>query len=378
MKVLDAQISELSFDPANARKHSPRNIEAIKGSLSRFGQQKPIVVDSNMVVRAGNGTLEAAKLLGWQTIKVHKSDLPPAELTAFALADNKTSELAEWDDEVLEQTLKSLAEMDIDATEFGFDYEADLGGGTEGKTDPDEVPEVEENIHGVERGQIWLLGEHRLMCGDSTDKADVDRLMAGEKADMVFTDPPYGVSERTMRKSAGRGNLVESQDFRPVIGDDSIDTAVKCFELCKGMPGIWWGANYYAHHIPQVKSWLVWDKRGDVPSDDNADCELAWVWNNKPARVFKHLWKGCIRESEKKEAKVHPTQKPIALAEWCFENYGKPKSVLDLFLGSGSTLIACEKTGRKCYGMEIDPHYCSVIIERWQNFTGKEASLEES
>jgi len=218
---------------------------------------------------------------------------------------------------------------------------------------------------------------HVLMCGDSTDKAQVDKLMNGEKADMCFTDPPYGVNERTNRKTSGRDKLAECQDFQPVIGDDSNQTAIDAYRLCESLnikTQIFWGGNYYCNALPETSSWIVWDKRDGVASDDNADCELAWCNNKKPARVYRHLWKGCIRSSEKNETKVHPTQKPVVLAEWCFDNYGKnPKSVLDLFLGSGSTLIACEKTGRKCYGMEISEHYVSVVIKRWQEYTGKTA-----
>ena len=228
----------------------------------------------------------------------------------------------------------------------------------------DDVPEVNAVDVSVNPGDIWELGQHRLMCGDATNMECVDLLMCGEKADIIYTDPPYGVGERTDRKSKGRGALAKNQDLPPVVGDESNETAVAAVELFWDIPGIWWGANYYSHVIPESGSWIVWDKRDGVKSDDNADCELAYSSIKKPARVFRHLWKGCIRQSEKDERKVHPTQKPIALAEWCFENYGDPKTVLDLFGGSGSTLIACQKTDRKCFMMEIDPRYCQIIINR--------------
>jgi len=382
MEVHEVDISTLAFDPANTRKHPESNMAAIKGSLAKFGQQKPIVIDKNNVVIAGNGTLAAAMALGWKMIKSVRTNLEGPEAIAFALADNRAAELAEWDLEPLSKTLQGLKDIDFDLAAIGFDDDFMTAHTpeviNEGLTDPDEIPENVETR--CKPGDLWMLGNHRLLCGDSTNVQHVERLMNGEKADMVFTDPPYGVNERTMRKSAGRGKLAEGHDFRPVIGDDSADTAIAAFNLCSGLGinGIWWGANYFAHSVPEVSSWLIWDKRNGVPSDDNADCEMAWVWNKKPARIFSHLWRGCIRASEKSESKVHPTQKPIALAEWCFQNYGNPKSVLDLFLGSGSTLIACEKTNRKCYGCEIDAHYCSVIIERWERFTGKKAELHSN
>lgn len=379
MKIEKRKISDLKYDDRNARSHDEKNIKAITGSLKKLGQQKPIVVNKDNVVIAGNGTLMAASSLGWDEIDVVVTTLNKRDQTAYALADNRTAELAAWETNILSDLLISLKDQEFDINEIGFDDSFFTVVEDEDDRDADAVPDDVETR--CKPGDLWLLGHHRLLCGDSTNIQHVERLMAGEKADMVFTDPPYGVNERTMRKTNGRSKLAGNHDLRPVIGDDSNKTAIDCFSLCAslGFVGIWWGANYYANSIPEVGSWLVWDKRDGVASDDNADCELAWVWNKKPARVFRHLWKGCIRASEKSESKVHPTQKPIALAEWCFEQYSNGgKTILDLFLGSGSTLIACEKTGRKCYGMEIDPHYCDVVIKRWEDFTGKKAKLDEA
>jgi len=222
---------------------------------------------------------------------------------------------------------------------------------------------------------LRLKSRHRLKCGDSTDAEDVADLMDGAKADMVFTDPPYGMN---VVKSNGYNNglgdaidgvvgLVPRNKYRKIIGDDSIDTAKKSIDLCKEIPiQIWWGANFYASHLPDNHAWICWDKENG--EGFFADGELAWTNQSKQLRIFKHLWKGMIKASEMFVKRVHPTQKPIALAEWCFENYGNPKSVIDLFLGSGSTLIACEKTNRKCYGMELDEHYCSVILKRFSDY----------
>lgn len=201
--------------------------------------------------------------------------------------------------------------------------------------------------------------------------ATVEKLMNGEKADMVFTDPPYGIAVKTDQKLSINKN--------PILGDETTEVAVKSFALCAalGVPMIFWGANHYCRDakIPNSAAWLAWNKQEKNNHIDQADCELAWSNLKTPARQFHHLWAGFRRDSEKGETRVHSTQKPVALIEEIFELFKKQigNKILDPFLGSGSTLIACEKTNRKCYGMELDPHYCSVIIERWQNFTGKKA-----
>jgi len=265
--------------------------------------------------------------------------------------------------------------------DVSFDLPDESPSPVEGEDDVPDVPK--ESV--IERGEVWLLGNHRLMCGDSTSIDAVEKLMSGEKADMVYTDPPYGM--KIVKKDGNNNGLGQSVDgvvgvaargkYRPVIGDDSTLTAKDAYNLCAGLQIdklIFWGANFYAESLPPSSGWIVWDKENG--EGFFADGELAWTNDDKQLRIFKHQWKGMIRDSERGEKRVHPTQKPIALAEWCFENYGDPKSVLDLFGGSGSTLIACEKTNRKCYMMELDRHYCSVIIERWQKFAGKVAVRE--
>ncbi len=243
----------------------------------------------------------------------------------------------------------------------------------------DDVPEVPE-VSKVKLGDLYWLDGHRLLCGDATSMEDVERLMDGEIADMVYTDPPYGIDEktdRTFRTGKAKGN-----SFKKIIGDDSIETALKAFELIDASIICYWGGNYFAHKLPPSACWIIWDKRVEENQRDmNSDCEMAWVKHpaKKSVRIFRHLWKGMIKQSESGQSRIHPTQKPVALAEWCFaELNSEGKTVLDLFLGSGSTLIACEKTNRKCFGLEIDPHYCSVILERWMKFSGKEAYRQES
>ena len=255
MKTRKMKIEELLHDPANVRKHDKRNIESIKASLQRFGQQKPIVVDGKGIVVAGNGTLSAARELGWKDISVVETKLEGTDATAYAVADNRTAELAVWDEDALAQTLASLQVDDsIDEIVTGFSEQEikDLIDSSVGLDDieEDEVPELpEEAITQV--GDLWLLGEHRLLCGDSTSEDDVARLMDGEQIESVVTDPPYGMD-------AVKNSGVLKGKYRDVAGDDSINVAVKSFNLIdKEVPQIWWGANYYANELPNQSCWLV-------------------------------------------------------------------------------------------------------------------------
>jgi len=231
-------------------------------------------------------------------------------------------------------------------------------------------------------GDVWLLGRHRLMCGDSTSIDAVERLMDGQKADLVHTDPPYGIGEKaSVRTSRETNSIAKSNSNLHEFNDETADAARDAFALCAAMKiprQVWWGANHYAHAVPETANWLVWDKRVEEKQKDvNSDCELAWVKSKwASVRIFRHLWKGLIKASEHGQKRVHPTQKPVALVEWVFDYYKDVKTVLDLFGGSGSTLIASESQGKTCYMMELDPKYCDVIIQRWQNFTGQTATLE--
>lgn len=266
-----------------------------------------------------------------------------------------------------------LSDMDDDISESIrlVDQEIELALGIDDLVETvgdDDIPEEVEPV--TKLGDLWELGEHRLLCGDSTKVEDVERLMDGQKADMVFTDPPYGKSESGKRANRdGKTSLSKHIDYEN-FNDESIEPAIKAFKICEDLKiprQVWWGANYYTHHIPQSNNWFVWDKRvEDKQKDTQSDCELAWVkskWSS--IRIFRHLWKGMIKGSEHGEHRVHPTQKPIALALWSFDYFKDVNFVLDLFGGSGFTLIACEQSGRKSYIMELTPHYCDVIRDRY-------------
>lgn len=391
MKIERVNIASLHLDPSNARKHSEKNLSAIKASLAKFGQQKPIVVTTDNVVIAGNGTIEAAKAIGWETIDIHRTPLKGAEAIAFALADNKTAELAEWDLDILSDQLQALHGDGWELEDLGFDLDTDIlesKGGTEGLTDDDEIPEVAENIHGVKLGDIWQLGEHRLMCGDSTDKEQVDKLMQGEKADLVHTDPPYNVDYSNQdRPKPGKKDLGRIDNDK--LGDAEFRSFLEAvlkqaFDYSKPDSSIytWYASketiNFHAAAAAagwEINQQIIWKKpmllgRG------------RYQWAHEPC-VFAVKGRPWFTEDRTKTTvwdfggydkskNVHPTQKPVVVPEEAINNSSKPGNiVIDLFLGSGSTLIACEKTGRKCISCEIDPHYCSVVIERYMNYTGR-------
>jgi DNA modification methylase len=249
----------------------------------------------------------------------------------------------------------------------------------EGLTDEDAVPNVPDEPK-TKLGDIYILGNHRLMCGDSTSIDAVEKLVDGTTIDLCYTDPPYGINEKGDRSK--RGGLAQGNNLKD-FKDDTIDYAVEAYNIVEGVlqvkRQVWWGANYYCHALPQSNNWFVWDKRvEEKQKDTQSDCELAWVkskWSS--VRIFRHLWKGLIKGSEHGQKRVHPTQKPVALAEWSFDYFKEVNTILDLFGGSGSTLIACEKTNRHCLMMEFEPHYCDVIVKRWEDFTGKQAVLAE-
>ena len=358
----------------NANKHPKKQIEMLAKILKYQGWRHPIVVSnlSGKIV-AGHGRLEAARINQWLEAPVDFQDFDDVhQEIAFLYSDNKIQELAEHDDELLKQTA-----IDMDFKGVGFDLDLlgipdlDLSAPDPAKElIEDDVPEIDKSQVRTKLGDIIELGPHRLMCGDSTDRGVVELLMNGEKADMVFTDPPYGINEDGDR--SGRGGITQANNLKSFV-DDSIEYAVKAFELCKDIRiQYWFGANYYCHHLPQTNNWLVWDKRlEEKQTNNNSDCEMAWVKSEANSiRIFRHLWKGLIKGSEHGQRRVHPTQKPIALPEWVINKHNA-SSVLDLFGGSGSTLIACEKTNRKCFMMELDPHYCDVIISRWCKYTNQ-------
>lgn len=353
----------------NSRTHSEEQVTQIAASIMEFGFTNPILIDDNTGVIAGHGRLMAAKKLDLVEVPtIRLSGLTEAQKKAYVIADNKLALNAGWDLNALKIEVERLTELDFDLDLLGFDDEF-LDGlleeePEEGLTDEDAVPELPETPVTVE-GDVWILGRHRLMCGDSTSIDAVERLMDGVKPDLIHTDPPYGMN--AVSKSA----VLTKSYGTDIMGDDNPDIAKDAFQLISGLypdsKQIWWGANYYCSVLPDSECWLVWDKNNG--QSDQTDCELAWANFRSVVRQF--------TQASEKTNRVHPTQKPVSLMEWIIKRFNlSSETIADYFGGSGSTLIAAEKHGLKGFIMEFDPKFADVIIKRWQDFTGKEAIHE--
>ena len=373
----------------NARKHQAEDVQAIVNSINEFGFSDPIGVwGRDNVIVEGHGRLEAAKKLKLDKVPViHLDHLTDEQRRAYALAHNKTAELSSWLDDVLGDELDNI--FNIDMTDFGFDLD-----GLEDKepeVQEDEAPAVPDEPK-AKLGDLYELGEHRLICGDSTDVNVIDRLMDGVKADCVLSDPPYGMNLDTdfstikgSMNSIGRKNHTEGNKYERVIGDnddftpDLINTFFANFDYVKEM--FLFGADYFAELLPDKNkgSWLVWDKRKESQADAiGSEFELIWSRSKHKRRMLRHDWFGFLSSENGADARnrVHPTQKPITLLVDILSQWGKDANiVVDLYGGSGSTLIASDQLNRKCYMCELDPHYIDVIIQRYINLKGSDEDV---
>ena len=381
-------VKDLKSDHKNARRRTDRSASLIAESLKRFGAARSIVIDEDGRILAGNGTVEGAKKAGIdklriieaegdELIAVRRAGLTEDQKVGLALADNRSSDLSEWDNEMLRQ----LSE-EHDLTPWFEDDEllAEVLEPEEGLTDADDVPEPpEEPI--TKPGDLWILGNHRLLCGDSTNIQHVEQLMDGQKADMVYCDPPCGMNLNTdysQIKGSAKSPNAKGYKWKEVIGDNKDFDPSALITLFQDVPEqFWWGADYYFECLPRGGSLLVWQKRDKADAEMiGNDFEICWSKQRHKKATFWKRWVG-FDSVERGEKRVHPTQKPIDLHVWVFEQWGKPSDcVVDLFGGSGSTLIACEKTSRHCRMMELDPAYCDVIVKRWEDFTGNKAMIE--
>lgn len=366
-------VGQLKPYEKNARKHAEYDVGQIAKSIEQYGFNDPVGIwgKDNIIVE-GHGRLLAAKKLGMDKVPcIRLDDLTDEQRREYAIMHNKTAELSTWDFDLLAE---DIGELDFSGFDIDWGLPADV---EETEIVEDEPPEVdEENEPITQLGDIWQLGRHKLICGDSTDKATVERLMDGKKADLLLTDPPYGIDYGGLLKGKGDGkggadkNGWKSYDC-PTWDKERPSKSLFDLLLLSSKNQIIWGGNYFADILPPKMCWLVWDK--GQRDFSLADGELAWTSFDKALRI-----KTYSRASANKENKVHPTQKPIELLRWCIEdiadrNMENIKTVLDLFGGSGSTLIACEQLNRVCYMAELDEKYCDVIIKRWENLTGEKA-----
>jgi len=378
MNIENLAIVDLIPDPQNARQHDEKNLKAIEGSLKEFGQRKPIVITEAGVIVAGNGTVEAAKRLAWTHIEAVKvpNDWTPDKIKAFAIADNRTAELANWNQEVLTAQLLELEGEGWELAEFGFEA-FDLPDDDKPIVE-DEVPESAPSR--VALGDVWQLGNHRLMCGDATDFLSLATLMNDEKAALVLTDPPYGVSYQSNMR-------LKSKKFDVLANDDLVlDIAPSIKSYSNGWVFVWTSWKVLNLWIEKLASFgyptnmIIWDKGGggigDLEKTFASDYEVALVWHNNQKLTGKRIGSVWSINKDGSSQYLHPTQKPVALSAMAIEHTtNKGDLVLDIFGGSGSTLIAAEQTKRICYMMELDTKYCDIIIERWEKLTGQRAEL---
>ena len=387
LKQTEKKTSDLIPYVNNSRTHSDEQVTQVAASIKEFGFTNPILIDEHNGIIAGHGRLLAAQKLKLDKVPcLTLAGLTEAQKKAYVIADNQLAMNAEWDLEKLQLEVATLAELDFDTDILGFD--ADFINGllepeaTAGLTDEDAVPEVPAVPVTVE-GDIWILGNHRVMCGDSTSIDAVDALMDGQKADMVFTDPPYGVEYQSNQR-------VKSKKFEQLKNDDIILDITSIIDaFSDGWVFVWtswkvqnlWVDSLSAFGYPT--NMVVWYKpgggMGDLKRTFFTDYEIALVWHRGAELCGKRI--GSVWKIIKDDATtyIHPTQKPVALAEEAIDKTTHSSaSVLDIFGGSGSTLIACEKTNRECRMMELDPKYVDVIVKRWQDFTGKEAVHAET
>ncbi len=378
------KVSDLIEYARNPRKND-HAVDKVAAAIREFGFRVPILAKSDKTVVDGHLRLKAAKKLGLETVPVMLcDDMTDAQIKAFRISVNRVAEFAEWDEELLRVEFAELADLgfDLELTGFGLEEIEALEPEqiAEGLTDEDVAPEVQADPVS-KLGDVWLLGKHRVMCGDSTSIESVEALLEGRKAQMVHTDPPYGVEYQSNMRT-------KSAKFEVLKNDDSFLDIAPVIDACsEGWVFVWTSWKVLTKWIDQFEGFgypsnqVIWYKPGggigDLKRTFASDYETALVWHRGAELTGKRI--GSVWKVSKDGATeyLHPTQKPVALAEEALDKTTKPGwLILDLFGGSGSTLIACEKTGREARLMELDPKYVDVIIRRWQDFTGKQAVHE--
>ena len=386
MNIVWMKPGDLIPYPANAKMHPPEQVQHIANSIKQFGWQQPIVVDSENVVIIGHGRLLAAKQLMLDTVPVVRAtELTEDQVNALRLADNKTNE-SEWDFGKLEEELAALDIAGIDMRDFGFEVGEDFEDHSQDVVE-DEVPEIADEAVS-KQGQIYQLGRHRLMCGDSTIVENVKMLLGGKEADLLVTDPPYNVDYEggTSEKLKIQNDHQKDDDFREFLKNAFVaaDSVMK-----PGAAFYIWHADSEGYNFRtackeagwQVRQCLIWNKNSLVMGRQD------YQWKHEPCLYgwkegASHTWNSDRKQTtvidweKPKVNDIHPTMKPVGLFEYLISNSSrKGDLVLDTFGGSGTSIMACEQDGRSCCTMELDPRYVDAIIRRWENFTGGKAVL---
>jgi DNA modification methylase len=414
MKIEYISVRELRPHPNNARTHSKKQIRQIANSIQQFGFCNPVLVDDAKQIIAGHGRVEAAKLLGIDAVPtVRLSHLSDADKRAYILADNKLAEKAGWDRELLAIELQGLIELDVDIELTGFEMaEIDLlfEEAREANSDigpEDTVPESSPAPAVSQTGDLWLLGSHRLLCGDARDQAAYAQLLAGAKAEFVFTDPPYNVAidghvcglgrvrHRDFAMGCGEMSEAEFTAFLKAVfallAEHSIDGSIH--QICMDWRHIWEMLDAGRTVYGELKNLCIWNKtNAGMGSFYRSKHELVFIWKSGTAahinnfelgqhgRHRSNVWDypgvNTMRAGRLEELAMHPTVKPVSLVADAIKDCSRRGGlVLDPFCGSGTILIAAERTGRKARGLEIDPIYVDVAVRRWQAYTGKSAIL---
>jgi DNA modification methylase len=396
LQVAWRAVGELIPYARNPRTHSDAQVAQIAASIREFGWTNPVLVDGRNGIIAGHGRVMAARKLGSERVPVIElGHMSEAQKRAYVLADNQLAMNAGWDEALLRLELADLSELGFDLGLVGFgegELERLLAGGKEGLTEDDEVPALPEEAV-TSPGDLWVLGEHRLLCGDATVLADVERALGGQLADMTFTDPPYNVDYANSPKDKLRGK------HRPIL-NDNLGDGFEAFlqDACTNILSVTKGAVYVCmssselHTLQRAftaaggkwSTFVIWAKHTFTLGRADYQRQYEPILYGWPAGHDRY-WCGARDQGDvwfvDKPAKndLHPTMKPVALVERAIRNSSKTRDiVLDPFGGSGSTLIACAKTGRGARLIELDPKYCDVIVQRWQDWTGDAAVLEEN
>jgi DNA modification methylase len=380
------KISELHNWEHNPRTITKEGLERLKKQITKLGQYKPLLITKDGTVLGGNMRLKAYQELGVKELWVSVVDAPTEEKKIeYALSDN--DRVGKYEGDQLSDLIGNFP--DVEWNDYAVDLkEPELVSDIMDRyseTEEDEPPAVEEGEADSKLGEVYTLGRHRLMCGDATKIEDVNKLMDGKKADMVFTDPPYGMDLDTDYSSLNNNpqfveekhlKSMQGNKYAKVIGDNKDYDPTHLFTMFPDVKEMFlWGGDYYSERLPLKNegSWIVWDKRNENEMLDKmfgSQFELCWSKNRHKREIARIQWAGVFgTEKEFDHKRHHPTQKPIALSAWFLNKYSeKDWNVVDLFGGSGSTLIACEQTNRTCFMMELDPHYCDVIRKRYENF----------